>query len=167
MKRMHDTIWNGHLGVDKTSQKLRVRFFWPYQDKDVREYIKKCDVCAMIKEPQAYFRAELKPIKPTRPFQLVTTDLMGPLPTTKSNNKHILVAIDHFSKWAEFFALPNQEARTVANCLVLVFCRHGGFEQLHSDQGKNYQSNLIKEFCEILDIHQTRTTAFHAMEKNE
>ena len=88
---------------------------------------------------------------------------MGPLPTTKSNNKHILVAIDHFSKWAEFFALPNQEARTVANCLVLVFCRHGGFEQLHSDQGKNYQSNLIKEFCEILDIHQTRTTAFHAM----
>jgi hypothetical protein len=70
MKRMHDTIWNGHLGVDKTSQKLRVRFFWPYQDKDVREYIKKCDVCAMIKEPQAYFRAELKPIKPARVFRV-------------------------------------------------------------------------------------------------
>lgn len=59
---------------------------------------------------------------------------MGPLPESDPGNKYILVTIDHFSKWAEFFAMKNQEAKTIANCLIFVFCRHGGFEQWFSGQ---------------------------------
>lgn len=48
----------------------------------------------------------------------VTIDVLGTLPETESRNKYILIAMDYFSKWPEAYALPNQEAVTVAYVLV-------------------------------------------------
>lgn len=38
---------------------------------------------------------------------------MGPMPTTESGNKYILVVGDYFTKWKEAFAIQNQEAADV------------------------------------------------------
>ena len=38
---------------------------------------------------------------------------MGPLPVTESGNRHLVIAMDYFSKWPEAYALPNQEATMV------------------------------------------------------
>ncbi|XP_068758015.1 uncharacterized protein [Montipora capricornis] len=55
------------------------------------------------------------------PMELVAIDVLGPLPETESRNKYILIAMDYFSKWPEAYALPNQEAVTVASVLVSQF----------------------------------------------
>eukprot|EP00731_Ephydatia_muelleri_P009168 Em0004g1506a len=34
-------------------------------------------------------------------------------------------------------------------------------EQLHSDQGRQFESDLVKEICELLQIRKTRTTPYH------
>jgi len=60
------------------------------------------------------------------PFERLAIDIAGPFPETNRGNKYILVAIDYFSKWHEVFAIPNQEASTVADILVKnVFSRFG------------------------------------------
>jgi len=41
------------------------------------------------------------------------------------------------------------------------FARFGLPRQLHSDQGRNFESSLVKELCEITGVHKTRTTPFH------
>jgi hypothetical protein len=41
------------------------------------------------------------------------------------------------------------------------FARFGLPCQLHSDQGRNFESQLMKELCLITGIHRTRTTPFH------
>jgi len=44
-------------------------------------------------------------------------DTTGPLPETKSGNKYILVAIDHYSKWCEAKAVADHGAKTAARFL--------------------------------------------------
>ncbi len=61
------------------------------------------------------------------------------LPVTDTGNRCIFVVSDYFTRWTEAFALPNQEALTVARTLVSEFiCRYGVPEYLHSDQGANF-----------------------------
>ena len=57
--------------------------------------------------------------------------------------------------------MPNQLAKTVADRIVSFICRHGIPEQILSDQGTDFQSVLISELFELLDIHRHRTSPFH------
>lgn len=95
-------------------------------------------------------------------MERVAIDVLGPLPETDQGNKYILIAMDYFSKWPEAYALPNQETVTVANVLVSqFFSRFGVPGELHSDQGRNFESSVFQEVCTLLEIHKTRTTALH------
>ena len=92
-------------------------------------------------------------------MERIAIDVMGPLTTTERGNKYILVISDYFSKWTESYPMPNQEAEMVANILVREFvARFGVQRQLHTDQGRNFESKLFQEKCKILEIDKTRTT---------
>ena len=82
-------------------------------------------------------------------MQVVAVDIMGPLIESSSGNSYILVAGDYFTKWME--AYPVDE----------LFCRFGVPEQLHSDQGRQFESSLLQEICQILNVRKTRTTPYH------
>jgi len=48
--------------------------------------------------------------------------------------------MDYFTKYPEVYAIPNQEASTVADALVTnFFCRFGVPMELHSDQCRNFE----------------------------
>eukprot|EP00731_Ephydatia_muelleri_P029883 Em0021g406a len=102
------------------------------------------------------------PVQAGSPMQIVAVDIMGPLPETKDGNRYVLVASDYFTRWVEVYAIPNQEAVTVAEKLVNeMFCRFSPPEQLHSDQGRQFESKLIGEVCKLLHIKKSRTTPYH------
>ena len=78
---------------------------------------------------------------------------MGPLPEIHKHNRYILVIGDYFTKWMEAFPMANMEAVTVARIFVNEFVLHyGASDFLHTDQGRNFESNLMKEVCEILNV---------------
>jgi len=65
-------------------------------------------------------------------------------------------------KWAEAYALPNEEASTCMTALYnCLFSRFGMPNQLHSDQGRNFESKLFSELTKLQGIRRTRTTPFH------
>ena len=77
-------------------------------------------------------------------MQLVAVDISGPFPRSKNGNYYVLVVSDYFTRWVEAYAIPNQEATTVADKLVEeFFFRFGIPEQLHADQGRQFESNII------------------------
>ena len=103
-----------------------------------------------------------KVIKVGSPMQLVSIDILGPLPESDAGNTHILVVGDYFTRWMEAYPIPNQEATTVAKKLTdEFFFRFSPPEQLHSDQGRQFESQLIAEICKLLGIKKTHTTAYH------
>jgi len=60
---------------------------------------------------------ELKSILVCDLFHRVAMDTAGPLPETRSGNKYILVAIDHYYKWCEAKAVVDHGAKTAARFL--------------------------------------------------
>ena len=95
-------------------------------------------------------------------MERIAIDILGPLTVTDKGNKYILVIADYFSKWTEAFPMPDQEASTVADLLVKeVMCRFGVPLLIYSDQGRNLESALFSEVCQLLGIKKTRTTANH------
>ena len=78
-------------------------------------------------------------------MQIVTTDILGPLPITPNGNSYLLVASDYFTRWVEAYPIPNQEATTIANKLTQeLFFRFSLPDQLHSDQGRQFESVFLK-----------------------
>lgn len=93
------------------------------------------------------------------PFERITIDVAE---QPDDGKRYVLVAIDYFSKWPEAYPLPNQEATTVAEVLVNNWiCRYGVPIELHSDQGRNFESEVFRNVCELLGTRKTRTTPSH------
>ena len=97
------------------------------------------------------------------PLERAALDISGPLPTSKRGNKYILIVGDYFTKWVEAYPLQDQRAETIAMVFVREFVsRFGVHLQLHSDQGRNFESVLFNDVCNLLGMDKTRTTALHA-----
>ena len=159
---LHDSKTGGHFGVNKTIGKIREKFYWPKLRDDVKVWCGQCDVCAVRKGPSRKIKAPLATYVVGLPMERVAIDVLGPLPVSESGNRYILIAMDYFTKWPEAYALPNQEAQTIAKVLVDQFVsRFGAPAQLHSDQGRNFESQVFTEMCKLLGIEKTRTTPLH------
>ena len=149
----------GHMGVKRTLERVRHRFYWPgYVERWVRE----CETCQKRNNPQPCPQAPLGTISASHPFQKITWDIMGPLPVTRKGNKYILVVTDVFSKWVEAFPLQVTDGLTLTSILMdEVICRYGVPQQLHSDQGSNLNAEVNQRLCQLLGIERSRTTAYH------
>ena len=159
---LHGGQLSGHLGVSKTLAKVKYKYFWPGMSADVRSFLRVCDLCAKRKSPAKKRLAPLQQYRVGVPLERVAIDLLGPLPKTDSGNQWILVVGDYCTKWMEAYALPDATASTVALKLVNEFvCRFGVPQELHSDQGTNFESGVFREMCRILGITKTRTTAYN------
>ena len=93
------------------------------------------------------------------PLERIAVDITGPFMPSDQGNKYVLVVGDCFTKWTEAYALPDQEAKTVARVLAEDFIpRYGVPREIHSDQGCNFESALFKEMGKILGMEKMRTT---------
>ena len=162
LEQLHNAPSGSHLGVSKTVEKVCHRFYWPGQRRDIERWCAACESCATRKAPPTKPRAAMQADLPSGPFERVAMDILGPLPITTRGNKIILVIGDYFTKWVESFPLASIEAEKVAEVFVHQFvCRFGTPNILHTDQGRNFDSALVKAMCKLLGIKKTRTTAYH------
>ena len=160
IKYYHDIPSAGHLGTEKTLERIKNKFYWPNIKESVEKYVKTCSRCSARKNPVDKRVAPLRQYLVGEPMERIEIDVMGPLPLSLKGNKYILVVCDCFTKWTEAYAIPNQEAETVVKVIVNEFlCRFGTPLQIHSDQGRNFESQLFQQMCQLFHIDKTRTTS--------
>lgn len=158
LEGLHDDV--GHFGKDKTLELVLQRFYWPGVSSTVETYIKNCDRCIKRKSPDPP-RAPLVPIVATEPMELLAVDYLT-LERGKGGFENILVITDSLTKYAWAFPTKNQKATTVAKVLWEKVLVNFGFpRKLHSDQGRDFESKLIKDLCKMAGIEKTRTTPYH------
>ena len=152
----------GHLGIAKTLGRVRERFYCVQCRCDVQDWCRKCDVCARRRGPHKKTRAPMAKYNVGSPMEHIAMDILGSLPTFDNGNKYMLVVSDYFTRWVRAYSIADQENQTIADVLTKEFiCRFGVPLLIHTDQGRNFESKLMAEVCELLDIKKTRTTAYH------
>ena len=150
----HDDV--GHQGRMRTLSLLRERFFWPGMQAEAMQHIMKCTRCLRRKTPSHV--APLQPIHVTQPLELVHMDYLS-LEPSKGNIENVLVITDHFTRYALAYPSKTQTAQATARILWDNFICHYGFpEKFISDQGRNFESDLIKELCKIAGVKKLHTT---------
>ena len=79
---MHEGLLSGHLGKQKTQERLLARCYWFGIRNDLDLWIDRCDNCAAIKKPPRPPKAPLGQMPVGAPMDRISTDILGPLPLT-------------------------------------------------------------------------------------
>ena len=161
LKEAHGGKFAGHFAERKIYKTLRKKYWWNGMHADVQKYCRACLECATRKGPGRGTRPPLNPIPIGGPFHRIGIDVLQ-LPLSFNGNQYALVMMDYFTKWPEVFAIPDQQASTIARFLVeQVITRHGVPEQLLSDRGANFLSELLLEVCKLMGIEKLNTSGYH------
>ena len=158
----HDGLLGGHLGFKKTYARLREHYWWPRMYTIVWQWVRECEECQKKKQHHGKRLGFLQSISVERRFEKVGIDIVGPLPKTKKGNKYIVVMMDYLTKWPMAAATPNQTAATIANVFLRkVICNHGAPEEVLSEKGTQFTSEIFKKINEILGTKTENTSLYH------
>ena len=151
----------GHLGRDRTLQRVQDEFCWPGLFNEVKQLCKVCLDCQLA-DKRSPSPALLRPLPVIHtPFQQIGMDMVGPLPTTAAGNRFILVIVDCATRWPEAFPLRYTDSETVTDQLLLLFTRVGVPNQILTDCRPNFVSRLLKELYKLLSVSSITTTPYH------
>lgn len=162
LKAYHEHALGGHLGFAKTYEKILRKYYWLTVYADVSHFISSCKTCGSRKNPTRSRRHQLGQRPPAwKPFQRVSADFVKMARPSKKGNKMVLVFIDHLTHWIELFACKEETAEIVAKCLYEeIACRYGCPGELHSDNGPQFTSDVIKELTALMGMDRSTTTPY-------
>jgi transposase InsO family protein len=159
----HDHRLAGHFGVRRTTDRVRPLFYWKGISDDVDYWLRSCETCNSRRAPPKRPHHALERQVVGAPNQRVAMDILGPFePVADSGNKHLLVITDYLTKWVEAVPMPDKTAARCADIFVREWVlRYGAPEEIMTDQGAQFESEIFQETCRLLAMEKLRTTAFH------
>ena len=161
VKQIHERV---HSKFGKVMAELRVKYYWPKMNEDVEKVLRECKGCRQGKAKVPNLSPYRYPELPWKPFTWIIMDLLGPLVKTEQGNRFILVIQDYTTKYALLFAIPNKEAATIGSILYLeIFMKFGCPRKVSSDNGTEFNNDLLQALYLSLDISQTLSSRYHPM----
>lgn len=151
----------GHQGVGRTIGLIKTRCFWPGFRKEIKKYIANCFSCVVAKAPTPNVRPPMQHLIAFQPLECLAIDFVK-LDPGQGKCEDVLVMTDSFTKWAMAVPCRDQTSVRVAKALYDNWFVHYGIPtRIHSDQGRNFESKLVKEFCALYGVEKSRTTPYH------
>lgn len=108
-----------------------------------------CHSCQLRRRLRASDRVPITPIsRATRPFEIIVTDVIGPIepPAGPQKFKYVLCIVDSFSRFPSAYLLKDLTAKSTCQALLEFFSWAGVSSVVVSDNGTNFNNALTKEF---------------------
>jgi transposase InsO family protein len=165
MRDTHDSITDGaHGGLHKTYNRIATYYFWPRMSKEIKNYVRSCDICQKVKPRRHAPLGLLNSIPiPERPFEVISMDFITELPMTKGGYDNVLVIVDKLTKYAIFIPTTTEidEVSTAKLFFKHVVTHFGLPRQIITDRDSKWSGNFWEELCKIMGMTRSLTTAYH------
>lgn len=156
-----------HLGGKKTLFYLRDNVWWKDMIKDIRDYCESCSLCQTSKPGNQKLYGLLNPlVPPTRPWETIGVDFVGPLPESKTVSGSfdmLMVVIDHLTSMVHL--IPTRQtyrAKDVAEVMFdKVYKYHGLPESIVSDRDSLFTSVFWDRLHKLVGTELKMSTSFH------
>lgn len=154
IKENHSEPTAGHLGIHKTYYRVALNYFWPGMHSDVVKFVSGCPSCLSYKLPNHSTLGEMgRPKQCSRPFQMISIDFVGPLPSSRKQNTFLLVVVCCFSKYCLLFPMRRATAEGVIKHLEdSVFLVHGIPQSIFLDNGSQFISHNLENFFKKYNV---------------
>jgi ribonuclease HI len=160
---VHEGVCGSHIGGRALAAKLlRAGYFWPTMLQDSSEFVKKCDKCQRFSDKQHAPAQELTSVYSPWPFHKWAVDIVGPFPLAPGQLKFLIVGVDYFTKWIEAEAVAKITAERVKKFYwKKIICRFGLPKFIVSDNGTQFASSTVVDFCKHLGIQTKFASVIH------
>ena len=129
---------------------------------DIEKWTSECRRCLLSKSP-INNRAPLVNIVTTYPLELACMDYL--ILEQAKGVEYALVITDHFTKYALAIATKNQTSKTMAESVYEHSLTHNGIPTcIQSAQGANFESELFKKLCKLMEMSKSSMGPYHLME---
>ena len=163
LREVHEGACGNHSGARSLIHKVvRAEYYWPTIQADAKAYVKVCDQCQRFsnipRQPSEY----LTPMVAPWPFAQLGLDILDSFPIGTRQMKFLVVRIDYFTKWVEAEPLAIITQQNVKNFVWKnIVCRFGVPRVLVSDNGRQFDNALFKDFCEHFGIQNHYSSPAH------
>ncbi len=154
-----------HHGSNKITKTIRnnLGMWWPSMDRQIRKHCRCCHTCQVVKGGKKWSKrvGKMQLFPATRPFEQISTDLVGPLPKTPDVYRHLLTIQDKFTRFCMIVPVKRIRVEDVVYRLENWFCLFGPPTSILSDNEPQFTSSIYKHF---MSEHGTKikfTTAYH------
>ena len=156
----HDHPTAGHFGSIKTLKRLQQRYMWPHMRANVEDYVKNCHACQRNNHKEMSHAAP-RPIVPTGPYDIISLDCLR-LPESIHGNAWVMVAIDHFTKYANTYVLRGSPStQNIIKALTKFLSQHSMVRTFRCDRGIEFTNKYFTEACDKLMIKIQHTPTDH------
>lgn len=152
---LKDRVHSSHLGVEGCLRRARECLFWPNMNAEMKDFISRCAICRSHETSQQKETLMSHDI-PDRPWAKVGTDLFS------IDGIDYLVTVDYYSNFWEVDKLEDTESATVIRKLKAHFARYGIPDQVISDNGPQYTSNVFADFARAWDFEHLTSSPGHS-----
>lgn len=163
IKEAHEPSLAGHSGVFKTFSRVASKFYWPGMRNDISRFVRNCAICAL-------YKPNLRPVdglsfhpKPSKPWEVISSDLVGPFPRSTKGYSYVLVITDYLTKFP--IVVPIRQATSIAIVREIeekVFLLFGVPRIFICDNGAQYRSKLIRNLMSAYNVNVKYTSFYHA-----
>ena len=164
IRECHAPAYAGHLGITKTIEMLARNYSWKSLRRDVRKYIKECQVCQAMKPSNTAPMGLLQPLPiPDRPWSQVAVDFVTHLPITRNGWDAITVWVDRLTKMTHLIPCKTTDGalEVARNFIAYIFVHHGLPQVIVSDRDPKFTSSYWREFMHYLGTQLSFSTAYH------
>lgn len=160
----HDSGLAGHLGREKTIERLNRLFWWPQLSEHVRDYVETCPSCMMSKPRTGKKPGLLQPMPiPAHAWDHMSMDFVSKLPTAEDGSDGILTCVCMLTKMVRVIETKGEVDAVKTAQLVYkhVWSLFGTPRVIVSDRDPRFTSTFWQTLMRLVKTRLNVSTSFH------